>query len=94
MATELSREREGLQLAKCFMDYCFGIGEKMELPRSVAIQEACNNYADKLCDGCGGAMNCEPCPVHKYREEPGNFIDGKKTMFSRDFSKIRIDSEC
>lgn len=87
ISKELSREREGLQLAQYFIEYCYGVGEMFSLPQNVAIIEACQQYADSLCDNCGGAMSCDPCPVHRYKEDFKQFLDGERTVFAKEIRK-------
>jgi len=59
----LSRQREGLQLVKFFVEYCFNVGEIFSLPDNTILQEAFKKYSKGICDNCGRAMDCSMCPV-------------------------------
>lgn len=89
----LSREQEGLRLTNAFINHCIGRDEKScPFPRTVAIQEACLSYIDRICERCGirvygwkcgPGVNCHPCQIYAYRNDFKRFLDGKKTSFSK-----------
>ena len=85
MTEELSREREGLQLAKMFLEYCFCC-DMLTMDSPVGIIEKLKEYAFKICDDCGGAMCDDHCPVSKYIEDMAKYIKGEKTFFVIDHS--------
>ena len=92
MTEELNREREGLQLAKMFLGYCFRC-DMLTMDSPVGIIEKLKEYAFKICDDCGGAMCDDHCPVSKYIDDMDKWLKGEKTFFARDYSKLHTDAE-
>ncbi len=88
MAEELNREREGLQLAKMFLDYCFRC-DMLTMDSPVGIIEKLKEYAFKICDDCGGAMCDDHCPASRYKEDKSRRLQGERTVFATDRTKQR-----
>ena len=91
MIDELNREREGLQLAKLFLDYCFNVSDMIPASSPDNIIKNLKEYGLKICDDCGGAMCDLSCPVSRYLDDMDKWLKGEKTIFTRDFSKTNID---
>lgn len=87
----MTREREGLQLAKLFLDYCLGLSDMLSLSPPDEIVKNLKNYALKMCDDCGGAMCDVNCPVSRYVEDMDKWLKGEKTIFAK--SSLKSNAE-
>ena len=88
MADEsLSREREGLQLAKFFLNYCFNVNEMLTMADPSEIIKVLKPYGLKICDDCGGAMCDTGCPVSRYVEDMDKWLKGEKTVFAKEHNE-------
>ena len=85
----LCREREGLQLAKFFLGYCFNVSDMFKVSDPSDILKALVPYGLKMCDDCGGAMCDTYCPVSRYIEDVRKWLDGERTTFATDRTKRR-----
>ena len=86
--SQLSRDREGLQLAKFFMDYCYSVSDMIMFNSPEGIIQTLKEYAQTICDDCGGAMCDIGCPVSKYIDDMDKWLKGEeKTIFAKDFSE-------
>ena len=83
---DLTREREGLQLAKMFLNYCFNVSDMIPASSPESIIRDLKEYALTMCDDCGGAMCDTSCPVSKYIDDMDKWLKGEKTIFTRDFT--------
>lgn len=83
---QLSREREGLQLAKLFMDYCYSASDMITFNPPEGIIQKLKEYALTICDDCGGAMCDTCCPVSKYIDDMDKWLKGEKTIFTSDLT--------
>lgn len=93
MAEELNREREGLQMAKLFLNYCFDVSDMILASSPENIIKNLKEYGLKICNDCGGAMCDISCPVSKYIDDMDKWLKGEKTIFARDFSKLHTNTE-
>ena len=85
----LAQEREGLQIAKFFLDYCFRASDMLSMICPTVIVEKLREYALWICDECGGAMCDDNCPVSKYIDDMSKWLKGERTVFATDKTKQR-----
>lgn len=85
----LAQEREGLQIAKFFLDYCFRASDMLSMVCPTVIVEKLREYALWICDECGGAMCNDNCPVSKYIDDMSKWLKGERTVFATDRTKQR-----
>lgn len=85
----LAQEREGLQIAKFFLDYCFRASDMLSMVCLAEIIEKLREYALLICDECGGAMCNDNCPVSKYIDDMSKWLKDERTVFATDRTKRR-----
>ena len=89
MIGELNHEREGLQMAKLFLNYCIDASDMLSASSPENIIKNLKEYGLKMCDECGGAMCSDNCPVSKYIDDMDKWLKGERTIFAIDRTKHR-----
>jgi len=76
----MTRECNGLHIAKLFLDYCFSVSDMLTLNPPDEIIKNLKDYALKICDDCGGAMCDINCPVLRYIEDMDRWLKGERII--------------